>query len=66
MFKVNSALSVQLVKIFIMRKIIIILDINQRNLRVDRVNIEKYGKRSVSVPQEMKNVTTLAALKTKI
>ena len=74
MFKVNSRLSVKLVKNFIMWKIITILNINQRKLKVDHVNTEKYGNRSVShfgpkirncVLQETKNVTSLAAFKTK-
>ena len=48
MFKVNSGLSVKLVKNVIMWKIITILNINQRKLKFDHVNTEKYGNRSVS------------------
>ena len=74
MFRVNNGLSVQLIsKNFILRRILAIVHIHQE--QNFKINTEKYGKYSVSylghkiwnsIPQEIKNITTLAAFKTNI
>ena len=75
MFKVNNELSVQLVmKIFILGRIIVRHQSGIK-FKFDHVKTETYGKQSVScfepkiwisIPQKIKNVTTLAAFKIKI
>ena len=77
MFKVNNGLSVQLVsaKFNFVENHYNFRHQSGRKFKVDHFKTETYGKQSVSylgpkiwnyIPQEIKNVTTLAAFKTKI
>ena len=77
MFKVNNGLSVQLVSenFHFAENHYNFRHQSGTKFKVDHVETETYGKQSIpycgpeiwiSIPQEMKNVTTLAACKTKI
>ena len=77
MFKVNNGLSVQLVSenFHFVENHYNFRHQSGKKFKVDHVETETYGKQSISyfgpkiwnsIPQEIKNVTTLAAFKTKI
>ena len=77
MFKVNNGLSVQLVSenFHFVENHYNFRHESDKKFKVDHVETETYGKQSISyfepkiwnsIPQEIKNVKTLAAFKTKI